>query len=137
MAGRANGLRPPFSVTEELLEYSVDDLLGVRGIGGGECTRGPYTGIKALMLAVLDNGIACYMSSNARLRSEAEDWVRSSQRRSPFCFQVVCETLGLEPNAVRTELRRWREPGTLPDRAFSRRRPNVTRARRVATRDPQ
>lgn len=100
-------------------------------VGGGEPRHGRYTGTKALMLAVLDNGIQSYLSSVPRVRVEAEHWVMSGQQRSPFCFTVVCETLGLEPDAVRTVLRRWRTTAVSPYRAVGRRRQDVRRAGRI------
>ena len=130
MAHRGQFLSPTFVATEDLGSGFDADFLGLTAIGGGESNRGPYTGIKALMLAVLDNGITCYMSHIPRLRIEAEHWVNSKRTRSPFSFAVVCEMLGLEPDAVRTELQRWRAAGASPARALARRRPNATRAGR-------
>jgi hypothetical protein len=111
------------------------DLLGLTSLGGGESSSGPYTGIKALMLAVLDNGISSYLSSVPRIRAEAEHWVNSKRQRSPFSFSIVCETLGLEPDAVRAELHRWRDSGVSPARAIARRRPNARGANRGLTRE--
>ena len=110
------------------------DALGLTSLGGGEPTCGPYTGIKALMLAVLDNGIASYLSSTPRIRAEAEYWISTPARRSPFSFTVVCETLRLEPDAVRVALRRLRTEHGAPVRTVGRRRQNVRRAGRLLTR---
>jgi len=110
------------------------DLLGIGSLGGGESSAGSYTGIKALMLAVLDNGIASYLSSTPRLRAEAEYWISASAQRSPFSFTVVCETLRLEPDAVRVALRRLRNREAGPIRAIGRRRQNVRRAGRLLIR---
>jgi hypothetical protein len=110
------------------------DLFGVCSLGGGEPSAGPYTGIKALMLAVLDNGIASYLSSTPRIRAEAEYWISASGRRSPFSFTVVCETLRLEPEAVRAALQRLRDRGRGPVRSIGRRRQNVRRAGRLLAR---
>jgi hypothetical protein len=110
------------------------DLFGFRSLGGGEPSAGPYTGIKALMLAVLDNGIASYLSATPRIRAEAEYWISASGRRSPFSFTVVCETLHLEPEAVRAALRRLRDRGRSPVRSIGRRRQNVRRAGRLLAR---
>ena len=132
MAHRGQFLSPTFVPTEDLGSGFDADFLGITSLGGGESSRGPYTGIKALMLAVLDNGITCYMSHIPHLRTEAEHWVNSKRTRSPFSFAVVCEMLGLEPDAVRAELRRWRETGLSAERALARRRPN---ARRTSTRE--
>jgi hypothetical protein len=110
------------------------DLLGGGALGGGESSAGPYTGIKALMLAVLDNGIASYLSSTARIRAEAEYWISAAGQRSPFSFTIVCETLRLEPDAVRVALRRLRDRGGEPMRTIGRRRQNVRRAGRLLVR---
>lgn len=110
------------------------ELRGLASLGGGESSAGPYTGIKALMLAVLDNGIASYLSSTPRIRAEAEYWISTSARRSPFSFTVVCETLRLEPEAVRVALQRLREQQGKPVRSLGRRRQNVRRAGRVLAR---
>ena len=81
-----------------------DDILHhVIGLGGGEPRWSEYTGTKALMMAVLEGGIRDYCGAPGRRRTEAEHWVRSN-RRGTFSFAVVCETLGLEPSAVRHAL---------------------------------
>ena len=114
--------------------WSSDDLAALIGIGGGESRSAPYTGTKALMLAVLEDAIRSYLSSENRARMEAEGWVLSRQRRSVFSFIVVCETLGLEPKAVRAALRRLRAQQVTPDH-IPRSRPNARRRTRLA-RDP-
>ena len=110
------------------------DLRDIISLGGGESSAGPYTGIKALMLAVLDNGIASYLSSTPRIRAEAEYWIGTSARRSPFSFTVVCETLRLEPDAVRAAVQRLRAQQGKALRSLGRRRQNVRRAGRVLAR---
>ena len=70
--------------------------------------NGPFTGLKALMLAVLENGITAYLGLPGRRRDEAEAWIMTRNHRSPFAFAVVCETLGLAPSAVRGTLQEWR-----------------------------
>lgn len=68
----------------------------------------PHTGTKALMLAVLEDGIRCYLSNKRRLQREAELWMYCS-RRLVFSFDVLCETFGLDPNATRRALRQLRQ----------------------------
>src|SRR4051812_32645178 len=77
-------------------------------IGGGERRNCVLSGIKGLLLAVLEDGIRSYLSSVGDVRAEAEYWVGSGRARSPFSFVVICETLGLEPSAVRVALERMR-----------------------------
>ena len=110
------------------------DLLRLASLGGGEPRSSQYTGTKALMLAVLEDGIRSYLSSAVRIRAEAEYWVASVRSRSPFSFPVVCETLGLEADAVRNALRRMRERNITPRRAINRSRPNVRRTGRIVVR---
>jgi hypothetical protein len=110
------------------------DLLRLTSLGGGEPRSTQYTGTKALMLAILEDGIRSYLSPVGRVRSEAEYWVKAARNRSPFSFQVVCETLGLEPEAVRVALERLRARNVSPRRAIQRSRPNVRRQGRIATR---
>ena len=97
-----------------LEEYGIafDEL---RSLGGGESRAAQaYTGTRALMLAVLEDGISSYLNGKGRTRAEAEHWITTTLRRSPFSFVIVCETLGLEPQAVRGALRRMRETRAMP-----------------------
>jgi hypothetical protein len=103
------------------------DLIRLASLGGGESRSTQYTGTKALMLAILEDGIRSYLSPVGRIRAEAEYWVTSTRQRSPFSFTVVCETLGLEPEAVRAALKRLRAKNVSPRRAIGRSRPNVRR----------
>jgi hypothetical protein len=106
----------------------VQNLQGGTSLGGAGTSCGPLTGIKALMLAVLENGIACYLSAAPRLRTEAEYWIGTRADRSPFSFAVVCETLALEPDAVRSALQRLRRAVAPQKPAFGRRRAGGRRA---------
>lgn len=107
------------------------DLLRLSSLGGGESRSAQYTGTKALMLAILEDGIRSYLSPVGRIRNEAEYWVKSGRQVSPFCFTVVCETLGLEPDAVRSALERLRVRNVSPRSALGRSRPNVRRTGRL------
>src|SRR5512143_1333870 len=99
-------LRGPMKI-DDAIEFELH-AIRLAPVAGGEPRTGEYTGTKALMLAVLENGFRSYFSPKHRIRSEAERWIKNPQGRSPFSFTVVCETLGLEPEAVRTALRRLR-----------------------------
>ena len=73
------------------------------------------SGEKALMLAVLEDGIRCFQEhltnprSNPRLLSkQAEEWIRAIDYEWPFSFNNVCETLGIDPSALRRALLSWK-----------------------------
>jgi hypothetical protein len=83
------------------------------------------TGMRALMLAVLEDAIQQLSSSVGNRRAAAERWIMSSERHYVFSFAVICETLALEPSAVRRSLIRLladKQPGR---RLLPRTRHNV------------
>ncbi len=117
-------------------EYSDPSLqlLHVAPLGAGEPQQGEWTGTKALMLAVLEDGIRSYLNASGVKHEEAEHWVRSERQRSPFSFIVVCQALGLDPGAVRAALARMSERHVASRNAVQRMRPNVRGARRMRSR---
>ena len=67
----------------------------------------------ALMLAVLEDAIACYRRTLKRPRQnpeilarQAEFWIRLDDWESPFSFNNICDALGLEPVATRERILR-------------------------------
>ena len=74
------------------------------------------SGERALMWAVLADGIDCYRR-NAHPASvqqqiefaEAESWVSKTDWEWPFSFVNLCEAFGFDPVGVRHALRYWRE----------------------------
>ena len=71
---------------------------------------------KKLMLAILEDAIACYQkyvfareSKGRTLFEEAEEWVREEGSGTVFAFDSVCESLGLNPDYVRRGLAAWKE----------------------------
>jgi hypothetical protein len=102
------------------------------GLAGGE-PRGhsEYSGCKALMLAVLEEGVRTYLYTKGRGREEAEFWIHSRGHRSLFAFNVVCENLGLDPEAARLALKEMKAQLGTVAKPVLRSRPNVSRMRRV------
>ena len=71
---------------------------------------------KRLMLAVLNDAIACYQENvfsqrrkNRRLFDDAEEWIVKPDGDGVFCFDNVCETLGFDPEYVRRGLVKWKD----------------------------
>lgn len=71
-------------------------------------------GVVALMRAVLNDALVCYQkrflshSRRAhRLAREAEAWLFCDDDRWPFSFVNICDALGIEPAALRRQLRQW------------------------------
>ncbi len=116
------------------VEDSDLNVLRLHPVTGGESRTGQLTGTKALMLAVLEDGIRSFLSSSKLLSSEAEFWIYSHRRQSPFSFSVVCEMLGLDADAVRKTLRRMKRENVSPRKAIPRARHNVRIPGRVYAR---
>ncbi len=66
---------------------------------------------RALMLAVLEDAVACYAGrlkaprENPKiLRRQAAFWLSCEDWESPFSFNNVCEALALDPTALRERI---------------------------------
>lgn len=84
-----------------LPEQHFDRSLGLEEVSGE----------RALMLAVLEDGIRCYQehlhSSRVRARlqaRQAERWIRSDDWEWPFSFNNICESLSIQPQTLRDKL---------------------------------
>jgi hypothetical protein len=85
--------------------------------------------IKRLMLAVLEDALRClnkyaHAKSGAHrlLYREAEQWLGSRDSYALFSFILVCETLGIEPEYLRSGVLQWRQMRSLSDT-----RPHIAR----------
>lgn len=92
----------PYSGPDVILpEQHFDRSLGLEEVSGE----------RALMLAVLEDGIRCYQEHlhstrvRARLQArQAERWIRSDDWEWPFSFNNICESLSIEPQILREKL---------------------------------
>jgi len=71
---------------------------------------------KKLMLAVLEDAIACFQKyifardgKSKMLFQEAEEWVQERGGDWLFSFANVCETLGFDPEYLRQGIMQWKE----------------------------
>ena len=96
--------------------------------------------VKKLMMAILEDALRCFQNnadaktgSRRRLFLEAEQWLCGEGGEGPFSFEMVCETLGIEPDFLRTGLREWRRQqlNGIATRRLARRSP-VVRAGRIS-----
>jgi hypothetical protein len=100
---------------DALAELFGPEIVLPEQIASGYRDDSYLSGEKALMLAVLEDGIRCFQEHlrnprlNPRLLSEqAEEWIRAEDWDWPFSFNNVCDTLGLDPAALRAALLRWK-----------------------------
>ena len=106
---------PGSRTPESLADLFTPDIVLPEQFFEGARRDSQASGEKALMLAVLEDGIRCFQEhlrnprSNPRLLSQqAEAWIRAVDYEWPFSFNNVCETLGIDPAALRTALLGWK-----------------------------
>ena len=105
------------------------ELAALRGLGGGEPRGVALTGVRALMLAMLEDAVRAYLGGESRDHLQAAAWIGSGRSRWVFSFHTVCETLGLEPSAVRVALQRLRAASPAGRRfRVGKSRPNARQA---------
>ncbi len=70
---------------------------------------------KELMLAVLEEAIDCFQMNVFKktrkqeiLFREAEDWILDDNSHWLFSFDIICETLDIDPNYLRSKLLAWK-----------------------------
>ena len=70
---------------------------------------------KKLMLAILEDGIACFQkylfardSKGKALFRESETWIEEKGGEAVFSFDSVCECIGLDSDYLRRGMSRWK-----------------------------
>lgn len=107
----ATGRRDP----EILAELFAPEIVLPEQLLQGARRDSASSGEKALMLAVLEDGIRCFQGhltnerSNPKLLArQAEEWIAAEDWDWPFSFNNVCEHLCIDPAALRASLVAWR-----------------------------
>ena len=67
-------------------------------------------GVHRLMAAVLADAIHCFCGNGEewRVAEEARQWLFARGRSEVFAFENVCDELGIDCDALREELTRWK-----------------------------
>ena len=110
---------------EEMAHVSFDSL---EIPATAETHDGLPAGIRALMMAVLEDAINSLTSSVVRVRSEAVRWIMSRECQHVFSYAVICETLDLNPSAARRSIMGMLDKQQTSGRLLKRNRPNVRRS---------
>lgn len=91
---------------------SVSDKRASRRAAKPEAQISP--GERALMLAVLEDAIRCYLrlvhydrTNPEILARQAEYWIKLEDWDSPFSFNNICEAVGLNSQETRTAILGW------------------------------
>jgi hypothetical protein len=94
----------------------------------------PLSGVKTLLVALLEEAIACLFAGigNTQARAEAvraERWIRSRDTSFAFAFESICDALDLDAEALRQQILR-QSAGAAKKPARARRRHEVPRGDR-------
>lgn len=83
-------------------------------------------GERRLMVAVLEDAIACYHRratsrdwEATHMYLEAREWVASEDRSHLFSFENICDVLGIDAECLRGRLRLWERGKVAPIRRAS------------------
>jgi len=101
------------SPDENLSGWLQPDVTAAFETRSGRLVNGPE---RRLMVAVLEDAVHGF-KKNAAARSavekavfaEEEEWFFDRGADGPFSFETICDALGLDPDYLRSGLRRWVE----------------------------
>jgi hypothetical protein len=101
-----DGVLPRLVEPEVLLPSQFFDQFRTRSILEGE---------RRLMLAVLEDAVACFQKyagatrpRGKRMFHEAEEWFFEAENSWPFSFEGICSVVGINPDYFRKELAAWK-----------------------------
>jgi hypothetical protein len=105
-----------FLLTPSLMDYVAPDLtLPEQYFMSQRCDDGMGPE-RALMYAVLKDGIRSFYKNVGATRrkykkiyAEAEEWISEDCWEDPFSFRIICDTLGIDADCLRSRLFAWRE----------------------------
>src|SRR3989475_13051426 len=111
--------RPPTTRRRAALSHADHAASEMSGFDGEVCVRyeavyrraEPACGERRLLLAVLEDGIRTLLkharATHGRgfnLRREALTWLTTDDRSDVFCFENICETLGVDAARLRARV---------------------------------
>lgn len=105
-----------FILMPSLLDYLTPDLTLPEQYFALQMNDDGLGAEKALMYAVLKDGIRCFYKHVGAIRrkfrkmsDEAEQWLMEDCWEYPFSFRFICDTLGIDGKCLREELLRWKD----------------------------
>jgi hypothetical protein len=111
-----NPLGGNFILMPSLLEYLSPDLTLPEQYFYLQRNDDGMGAEKSLMYAVLKDGIRCFYKhvgatrrKYRKMSAEAEEWLMEDTYDYPFSFRVICDTLGIDADCLRSRLLDWKE----------------------------
>lgn len=111
-----NPLGGNFILMPSLLEYLSPDLTLPEQYFDKQKNDDGMGPEKSLMYAVLKDGIRCFYKhvgatrrKYRKMSAEAEEWILEDTWDYPFSFRVICDTLGIDSDCLRSRLIEWKD----------------------------
>jgi hypothetical protein len=111
-----NPLGGNFILMPSLLEYLSPDLTLPEQYFERQKNDDGMGAEKSLMYAVLKDGIRCFYKhvgatrrKYRKMSAEAEEWILEDTWDYPFSFRVICDTLGIDSDCLRSRLVEWKD----------------------------
>ena len=111
-----NPLGGNFILMPSLLEYLSPDLTLPEQYFYRQRNDDGMGAEKSLMYAVLKDGIRCFYKhvgatrrKYRKMSAEVEEWLMEDTYDYAFSFRVICDTLGIDADALRGRLLAWKE----------------------------
>jgi len=101
------------------------------------CRKALWQPEKELMYAILEDAVGCFQNylfardkKGKELFLDAETWINGEECKSVLSFDNVCEDLDLDPEFLRSGLRRWKQKKLAEVTAAEKDRRESKRARK-------
>lgn len=105
-----------FLLTPSLMDYVAPDLTTPEQYFSNQACDDGMGPERALMYAVLKDGIRSFYKNVGATRrkykkiyAEADEWLSEDCWEDPFSFRVICDTLGIDSDCLRSRLFAWRD----------------------------
>jgi hypothetical protein len=112
----ADLLRPVYNAEQFDSEFSGAEVLVPAQFHGKRNSAAALESLRRLMVAVLVDAMRCvqsrfnaHQSARRQEYADARSWIFSDEDRALFSFKAICDTLDMDPNAIRKYLAQWEE----------------------------
>lgn len=118
---KGRSMNPPtyggnFMLTPSLLDNVAPDITLPEQYFMNQQSDDGMGAERTLMYAVLKDGIRCFYKNVGAVRrkykkvyAEAEEWLAEDCWDDPFSFRIICDTLNIDADCLRSRLFDWRD----------------------------
>src|SRR5262245_56336103 len=104
----------PLRMSDQESDQPEPEVMLPAQLGWGSRVDSETSGVRALLLAMLEDAIRCLLTpgGSRRVAAEAESWIRGDEPDWPLSYRNVCEALGFQPDLLRRAILRRAAPAS-------------------------